>query len=247
MLAPMAAPDRVFRQEGFAVRCEWGLAGMRALDDCAVVIIVDVLSFSTCVDVAVARGAVVLPYHTKDDTAKRFAESQGALLAAPRNAPGYSLSPASLLTIVEGTRLVLPSPNGASLSTASRAASTYAACLRNASAVAAAAGAAGRGASIGVIAAGERWPDGSLRPAIEDLIGAGAVIARLPGTRSPEAAAAASAFASVADRLHPLLTECASGRELQAIGFARDIDLAAEYDASEHAPLLESGCYRASR
>jgi 2-phosphosulfolactate phosphatase len=51
-------------QTPFQVRCEWGPAGVRALSDCRTFIIVDVLSFSTCVAVAAGRGAAVAPRTT---------------------------------------------------------------------------------------------------------------------------------------------------------------------------------------
>lgn len=58
---------------------------------------------------------------------------------------------------------------------------------------------------IGIIAAGERWPDDSLRPAVEDLWGAGAVVAALTelgfAAPSPEASAAVAAFESVRDKI----------------------------------------------
>jgi hypothetical protein len=104
----------------------------------------------------------------------------------------------SLADIPPGTRLVLPSPNGAALSllagtiAAPAGAAVVAACLRNARAVAAFA--CHGGGSVAVIACGERWPDRSLRPAWEDLVGAGAVMADLPGRRSPETQAACDAF-----------------------------------------------------
>src|SRR5688572_5117237 len=178
----------VFRQDGFDVRCEWGEEGVRRLaPECRVIVIVDVLSFSTCVSVAVERDAVVYPYRFKDVTAGPYAASVGAVLAGSREAGGYSLSPASLREIPAGTKLVLPSPNGATLTLLAGDAPVLAGCLRNAAAVAACA--ATFGGPIGVIPAGERWPDGTLRPAVEDLIGAGAVISRLGGAKSPEARA----------------------------------------------------------
>lgn len=87
---------------------------------------------------------------------------------------------------------MLPSPNDASLSLATGDTITLAGCLRNASAVAEAALRSGK--RIAVIPAGERWEDNSLRPSLEDWLGAGAIIDELTGSLSPEAQAARDAY-----------------------------------------------------
>ena len=72
MLAPMARAElgRIFAQDGFSVRFEWGPAGAQALAaGVDVLVIVNVLSFTTAVEVAVARGAHVYPYRYGDDSA----------------------------------------------------------------------------------------------------------------------------------------------------------------------------------
>src|SRR5919202_2168934 len=235
-----------FDQHAYDIRCEWGAAGVAALAPISdAVAIVDVLSFSTAVEIAVSRGATVYPVGWQDERAADVARERGALLASPyRHAPdGYSLSPTSLLQIPTGTGLVLPSPNGATLSLATGATPTIAGCLRNAEAVARALRQIGR--CVAVVSAGERWPDGSLRPAVEDLLGAGAIIHHLPGTRSPEAAAAEALFLHFQDSLAILLRECSSGRELIERGFVNDVELAAALDISASAPVLADGAYRA--
>jgi 2-phosphosulfolactate phosphatase len=232
-------------QQGYSVRCEWGLHGIGALAGaCDVFVIVDVLSFSTCVDIAVARGAWVYPWRWQNETAAQFAASVGAVLAGRRShgQAGYSLSPASLQTIAPATRLVLPSPNGATLSLATQGTPTLAGCLRNARAVAERAQHLGE--CIGVIAAGERWPDGSLRPGFEDWAGAGAIVAHLRGSRSPEAEWAYQSFRAAQSRLPEALMACSSGRELCEQGFEDDVALAAQIDISDVAPLLADGAYR---
>ncbi len=235
----------IYDQAEFAVRCEWGAQGVAQLAPISdVVIIVDVLSFTTSVDIAVGRGATVYPYGFRNDSARTYAVAVGALLADHRHsAAGYTLSPASLLSIPAGTRIVLPSPNGSTLSVSTGATPTLAGCLRNAQAVAAAARTFGE--RIAVIPAGERWRDGSLRPAWEDWAGAGAIIAHLPGTHSPEAAAALAAFMAARDNLAAWMRGCSSGKELIEDGFAQDVELAAALNASRVAPRLHLGAYRA--
>lgn len=235
-----------FDQRDFDVKCDWGLPGIERLSPCSdVIIIVDVLSFSTCVDVAVKNGAFVYPYRWRDGTAEAYAATIGGALArSRRQARGsYSLSPVSLLNIPAGTRLVLPSPNGSALSTATGQLPTFAGCLRNARAVARAAEQIGK--RISVIPAGES-ADGLLRFAIEDLIGAGALISHLSGKRSPEAEVAVAAFVSVRSHLLQTLQQCGSGREMIDIGFGSDIDLAVALNQSNCAPQLHDGAYTSS-
>lgn len=235
-----------YSQDAFRVRCEWGREGVDVLAPISdVVVIVDVLSFSTCVDVAVGRGAVVWPCSVKNEAALQFAWRVGAELAGVREEGGYSLSPGSLQRIPAGTGLVLPSPNGAALTLAAaeHGKTVLAGSLRNAGAVARAAGQYGN--TVALIPAGERWPEGTLRPALEDWLGAGAIIAALDKTRfppdslSPEAQGAAALFLAVRSRLRPYLLACGSGRELSERGFEEDVLLAAEHDASGCVPTGE--------
>ena len=206
-------------------------------------VIVDVLSFTTCVDIATSNGAIIFPCRFRDDTANEFARTRNAVLAGSRGAAGgaWSLSPASLVGLPAGARLVLPSPNGSTLSLATGATPTLAGCLRNSRAVAAHAGRLGR--RVAVIPCGERWPDGSLRPAVEDLIGAGAIISHLDGSRSPEARAAETVFAASRNDLGGVIEACASGQELIRRGFFDDVELASRVDCSKSAPLLRAESY----
>jgi 2-phosphosulfolactate phosphatase len=229
-------------QEGYSVRFEWGAAGASRLAPSAdVVVVVDVLRFTTAVDVAVSRGAEVFPYRWRDASATAFAQSRGAELADGSRPDGPSLSPARLASLARGDRVVLPSPNGSTccVIASEQGAEVVAACLRNAGAVAASL--RWRSGAIAVIACGELWPDGSLRPCLEDLLGAGAVIARLSQHRSPEAEAAAAAFLGCRDRIGELVSSSVSGRELAAKGRGEDLAWAIDLDASACVPGLQDG------
>lgn len=250
----------VFGQHRNQVRFDWGPAGAQAAEaDLAVV--VDVLSFSTSVCVAVERGMNVFPFRWKGSGAEAFARDHDAVLAVgrlestlPDSPTALSLSPAALLTECAVPRLVLPSPNGSTITTIldESGAQVITACLRNSAAVAdVAAARLEHGDSVAVIAAGERWRgDGSLRPALEDYLGAGAVLSALAGlgywdAMSPEASAAADLFDAVKPRLSQSIRECVGARELEATGFRADVDVATALDVSRVVPVLVDGAFQA--
>lgn len=245
---------RTGSQRAYGVRLEWGAVGGPVVAaGCDVAVVVDVLSFTTALSVAADRGTRVIPSPWQDERARELAHRHDATLAVGRAAalPGQvSLSPASVRAAGPTPRLVLPSPNGSTVSAllAGQGVTVVGASLRNRRAVARWLQRPGAGRRrIAVIPAGERWPDGSLRPAIEDLWGAGAVVGALVEDGrtglSPEARAAAAAVDTVADDLGRALHGCAGGIELDALGFGDDVDVAAELDRSDAVPVLVDGAF----
>jgi 2-phosphosulfolactate phosphatase len=98
---------------------------------------------------------------------------------------------------------------------------------------------------VAVVCAGERWPDGTLRPAVEDQWGAGALVGLLVDGGWPDVAPEArAAAASLPDLdIGAALRACASERELVDAGHADDVATAAELDASPHVPVLRDGAF----
>lgn len=267
---PAAQVNPTHLQRAHPVRLEWGphavalVADAVARGERVLAVVVDVLSFTTTVSVALDRGARVHPYRWADGTAAAFAAEQGAVLAVGRrqaatDPSAVSLSPGSVRRAESLDAVVLPSPNGSTVTglLADAGAEVVAASLRTRSAVGRwlvdrLVRAAGQRTALVVVPAGERWPDGSLRPAVEDLWGAGAVVAAVvdelehragPLLLSPEARAALAAWDVVADDVRTALHACASGVELVEAGFADDVDVAAELDLSDVVPLLTEGVF----
>ena len=244
-----------WRQREHGVRFDWGIAGARSVAEQAdVAVVVDVLSFTTTLSVALDGGASVIPSRWRDARSARLAREHDAVLAVGRSQAGpgdVSLSPTTLRRGPVPARIVLPSPNGATI--AEHLGTTATLCLgaglRNARAVAAwlAARHDPDRSTVAVVAAGEEWPDGALRPDVEDLWGAGAVIDHLEragwSATSPEAAAARAAWLAAADDPLGNLLSCGTGRELVQSGYRADVLVAAEVGARRSGPVLRGGAF----
>lgn len=209
-------PESPFDQSRYQVRHEWGAAGLARLAPANVVVVVDVLRFSTTVTNAVAQGGRV-PL----DADAHAVSINGAAVAAAAEASGALVMLGS---------------------------------LRNASAVAAAVLAEqqrrGDRTSVAVIAGGEltgRGPEAALRFAVEDQLGAGAIVDALAGLgidhTSPEAAAACEMFRGLRGAVRHLLTASGSGRELITAGRRDEVLGAAEVDAVGVVPVLRDGVF----
>lgn len=211
-----------FDQSRYQVRLEWGDDGLARLAASDVVVVVDVLRFSSTVTTRVAAGGAV-PL----DAAAHAVSLNGA--ATCRAAAALDPAPIVLLG-----------------------------CLRNASAVAEAIAdeqrRRGARTSIALIAGGELVPADAgaaartaRRFAVEDLLGAGAIVDAL-GVRgidhtSPEAAAAGEAFRGLRAARRHLLAASGSGQELAERGAHDEVRAAAELDASTAVPVLREGVF----
>lgn len=245
--------DPKFNQHPHRCRFDWGRRGVRdAAARGDVIIIVDVLRFSSCVAVAVERGASVYPCAWDADAAALAERIGGRVATAP---PGslatFALVPA-FTEAQSGEAIVLRTLNGAECTLlAAPAPHVFAGALLNASAVAHAvtqildAG----DLCVTVVACGERWTepmDGEVICfAIEDYLGSGAVLAAMRHNLSPEARVCAAAFERSRGDVLDLLLDCGSGRQLRAWGLEDDSRYAARIDACGTAPVLHDGRYEA--
>ena len=273
-MADEAGRETVFAQQGYRCKLEWGRRGARGAGKRGdILIVVDVLSFSSAVITAAARGAFVKPCLSEME-ALLAAQTLGGEAAVKREnapAPGrYSLSPLSFLDIPPQTRVFLPSPNGAaclSCALAHPKAQVFVGALLNARAVGQAVTqilAASNDAAT-VLACGERWQevandneeaangnaDEGLRFALEDYLGAGAILSAIRQadveqansdslTFSPEAQVCLGAFETARADLASVLWECGSGRELRGRGYASDVTHSAQLDAYTVVPRADA-------
>lgn len=200
----------VFDQSFYQVRLDWGFDGLARLKPADIVVVVDVLRFTTAAADAAARGE------------------------------SLSLDHAG-------------SVNGAPLAAAATGAVVLAGSLRNASAIARAVLAEqerrGERVSVAVLPAGERAKDAAdaIRFAIEDQLGAGAIVAALVDLGidhiSPEAAVACESFRALRGAARHMLRASGSGQELVERGLSDEVAHAAEIDAVDAVPVLHDGAF----
>ncbi len=86
-----------------------------------------------------------------------------------------------------------------------------------------------------------------IRPCLEVLLGAGAVLSGLPENKcSPQALAAVATYQRFEANLPETLMNCVGGRELTAWGYPEDVGMAAAIDSDPTVPVLTDEGYFAA-
>jgi 2-phosphosulfolactate phosphatase len=196
-------------------------------------VVFDVLRATTTMAAALAAGVEAIHLFDNLDAARAAASGhRGSRLlcgeaqcVAP---PGFDLgnSPGQFRASHHGAAMFMCTTNGTrALLAAREAAILYTGAIVNASAVAETLRASGR--DVTLLCAGT-----SGEVAMEDVIGAGAVIARLaPDGMNDIARAALDAFDHGRNHLAGVLSETIGGINVRAAGLAEDIEFAARLDA----------------
>ena len=214
------------------------------------IVIVDVLSFCTTVDIALSKGCSVIPTKIENvDMLLSLAYQQQAILAKKRTEPGITLSPSSMKFLNSRQPILLPSPNGSTLIDLAFhfEKPVFAGCFRNSQALTDLLNLK-EFSPILFVAAGERYPNKMLRPAVEDCWGVGSILANLDGEKTIEAEFSIQSFKAVSGDLRSNLLACESGQELVIHGYRQDVELAAEQNISDKISFLskKNGCLQLS-
>ena len=216
-----------------------------------IIVVVDILSFSSAVATAIEHNGIIHPCPMTTDTVALARSIDGEAAVARRDVPArgrFSLSPPTFENIEKGQRVVLASPNGAACASSAREGSTvFIGSFLNCDAVAGVVSKLLENSDlrVTVIACGEREKDGTssdcFRPAIEDYLGAGSIISALDYSLSPEADVCCRTFNRCHVLLNDLLWGCESGLELQEMGFGNDIRFCSRSNIYNSVPVLHDG------
>jgi 2-phosphosulfolactate phosphatase len=209
-------PETPFDQRRYQVRLDWGAEGLARLAPAEVVVVVDVLRFSTTVTDAVARGESV-PL----DASAHAVSINGAAIAEAAAGSGATV----LLGCLRNARAVAETV----LDVQHRRGD------RTAVAVIAAGELAGREARAPLrFAVEDQFGAG----AVVDALGALGI-----DHTSPDAAAAAEAFRGLRGALRHLLTASGSGQELLERDSRDEVLNAAAVDEASVVPVLRDGVF----
>lgn len=246
---------RVLHRSGSDVHLDWTTDGLQlALRQRRIVVIVDVLRFSSAVTTAVANGFIVYPV-AEQNRVEQLARRLSANAAGRSGEARFSLSPLSYLHIspAGARKIVLWSPNGAACASLIRSRDrAFVGCLLNARALAWHLNFLARQQSCGItlIAAGEQQArctgerilydlKASRRVfAIEDYLGCGAILAHLRLPKTPEARVCESAFLASRRGLKNLLLNSFSGLFLQQKGLTADVLWASQLNRYDVVPII---------
>ena len=211
-------PDGPFDQSTYQVRLEWGVDGLARLAPADIVVVVDVLRFSTTVIEAVERGAD-FPL----DAAARAISINGAAVAEAAAARGALVLLGALRNASAVADAVLAEQQR-------RGGRTSIAVIAAGELTGTDAGATVRFAVEDQLGAG----------AIVDALGALGI-----DHTSPDAAVASESFRALRRAVKHLLTASGSGLELIERGRRDEVLAAAAVDAASVVPVLRDGVFRA--
>lgn len=243
--------ENIFNQSPFQCRMDWGVRGVKEASDRGdIIVVVDVLSFSSAITNAVHSGVIIYPFPRTGDINDygKLVEAEVCILerSRARELGLPSLSATSFNESHKGKRYIVSSINGATcVKAANKNNLVFVGCFLNISAVANVVNKIQKekNLNITVIASGERWNSingepKELRPSIEDYLGAGAILELIDGTKSPEAKVCISAYQNSKSELSDLIADSSSGRELKAMEFPEDVEFCSRIDIFEEVPVL---------